>query len=279
MPRNNLRLSRIGILAACAALGLCSSCRGALGNGRNSRASGQAAATSPSPQLIPTPGPLFSPPDLKPVSKVDSAFKPCNPYYPLVPGSVAKYTVRNSGRVTANMEVVVNANDDQRKKTTTEISQQVETDRGQMQTTTRKCVCDGGRVEVISQIIDAKVRVGESRAGSARLESKFPSTAVVMDAPASLTPGDSWSYSMVGTVIEEKRPPLTQEPIQLGFQVKGSEDVSVPAGTFKTIHITGTIKGHQLDEYYAPGIGLVKRVSDTGISWELTEYTGLKPLP
>ncbi|HYM01093.1 MAG TPA: hypothetical protein VEZ90_19195 [Blastocatellia bacterium] len=275
--------SRIAtLLGLCVVLTAASSCRTAFSGGSMSASSSGpgAAATGAGAQQSPTPKPLFTPPDLKPVEKADPSFKSCNPYYPLVPGSVAKYVIKNTGRVTANTEVVVNADAEQQKKReSTEISQQVETERGLMQTTTRKYVCNAGKVEVVSDIIDARVRTSAQRAGGARLESKFPSTAVVMDNPSSLKPGDSWSYSMVGTIIEEKHPPQAQPPIQLAFEVKGDEDITVPAGTFKTIHIATTVKGHHLDEYYARGIGLVKRLTDTGLSWELVEYSGLKPLP
>jgi len=53
--------------------------------------------------------------------------------------------------------------------------------------------------------------------------------------------------------------------------------VTVPAGTFHTVRVGVKVNGKDSDEYYAAGIGLVRRKLSDGTTWELTDYSGLAP--
>ena len=61
------------------------------------------------------------------------------------------------------------------------------------------------------------------------------------------------------------------------FQVLGPADVTTTVGTFKAVTILRKVGENTVLDYYAPGLGLVKRQAKEGTSWELKEYSGLKP--
>src|SRR5436853_4905994 len=87
-----------------------------------------------------------------------------------------------------------------------------------------------------------------------------------------LTSGDSWQWKgkgMMGLEIDESN------------QVSGPEPVPVPAGSFEAMKVaTKMIQGgaHETKTYwYAPSVGLVKSMTDTGSvksTTELLEYSG-----
>lgn len=89
-----------------------------------------------------------------------------------------------------------------------------------------------------------------------------------------LTNGDSWQWKgkgMMGLEIDESN------------QVSGPESVSVPAGTFEAMKVsTKVVQGGApvtKTYWYAPGVGLVKSMTDTGSvksTTELLEYSGTK---
>jgi hypothetical protein len=278
------------VVLAAVLLGFCPGCRNAVGaaEGGDSNPDAKARASS-SPVPIPTQKTAFSPPVLKPAAPVDPAFRSCNPYYPLVPGSLAKYSITKFGSVVGTVNVVVNAEAGKGGNVFAEITQRVDPQKTQVETTTRKYICIGETVQVIEALTDNDVGTNAPGTGKAKaqLAGKFPSKAIAMVAPASLTPGSTWSYSMVATITAHGKPPATQPPLPFKFEVKGTEEVTVPAGTFRAVHIEteiethmgATTMTHHTDEYYAPGIGLVKRGTDQGASWELVEYSGLKPTP
>ncbi|HKV39436.1 MAG TPA: hypothetical protein VJX67_09500 [Blastocatellia bacterium] len=270
-------LRSLMILISIAGILVQTGCGGALGTARSDGVPVPRPSSEASSKSNPNPTPRFSPPpELKPSIAADPSFKSCNPYYPLVPGSQAKYAVKNiSGDFVNEVTVIVDAiSGGKGKPVFTETAQRVDPRKAEVETTTRKYMCQGERIEVISGVIDAKV--GRT---TARLESKFSPAATVMLDAASLTPGAEWSYSMAAEITTPGKPPVSRQAIWLNFEVKGSEDVTVPAGTFKTLHIAGKVKGRQIDEYYARGVGMVKRTSEDGSSWELTHYSGLTPLP
>ena len=205
-----------------------------------------------------------------------SSFKGCNLYYPLAPGSKASYSIaKPSGPVDA-VTVEVTESNEKGKKVFVEIAKEIvarSTTPG-TQTTTRKYVCDGDKIDVVSSTIESKNPKGET----GTLEGQFRSTAVVMIAPSSLKPGASWSYIMEAVMKLHERPERKQDTFASAFEVKGPEDVTVTAGTFHAIRIAVKINGHEADDYYAPGVGLVRRRLSDGTTWELKEYSGLTPL-
>ncbi|HEY6333743.1 MAG TPA: hypothetical protein VI756_30785 [Blastocatellia bacterium] len=239
---------------------------------------------------VPKPAPTAN----LPPASVDPAFKACNPYYPLVPGSHLLYTIKRSGGPVG--EVVVTISGEKGKKEITEVSKRLSV-RGLgsgLETTTRKYVCDGEKVEVVSDQIEATNPQGTS----GQFQGKFPPSSLVMMAPAALTPGATWSYTMQANMKVPQKPDpkdpkaakatstqnkneikyvSKQDTIPLSFEVKGNEDITVPAGTFHTIRVGVKVKDKTSDEYYAPGIGMVRRSLSDGTVWELSEYNGLTP--
>jgi hypothetical protein len=241
-------------------------------NGANSNTGNVLPGPTPSPSLLPPAGP------------VDPSFKMCNPYYPLVPGSHALFAIKRptTGPVGA-VNVTVDSADEKGKKVFTEVAKRLSV-KGMgtgLEITTRKYVCDGEKIQVISNVIDVTNPTGKS----GRLDGKFPATSVVMMAPSSLTAAAAWSYAMDADMkVPDKSDPKHEkmetkhDTFQLTFEVKGQEDVTVPAGTFHAIRIGVKVNGKDSDEYYARGIGLVRRSLSDGTVWELTEYNGLTPM-
>jgi len=252
------------------------------GSNSNSNGSSQIATAKATPSLLPPAGP------------VDPAFKPCNPYYPLTPGSHMLYTIKRPSGQVGSVVVDVSAANEKGKKVFTEVAKRLSV-RGVgsgLETTTRKYVCDGENIQVVYNLIEATNPQGVS----GKFDGRFPSPSLVMMAPSSLTPGASWSYTMEADIKLPEKPDPKQakreanqnkkvEPkytskhdtIQLSFEVKGKEDVTVPAGTFHAIRIAVKVKDKDSDEYYAPGVGLVRRSLPDGTVWELSEYNGLTP--
>jgi uncharacterized protein DUF3108 len=103
-------------------------------------------------------------------------------------------------------------------------------------------------------------------------KSEFQPTKQLLKNP--LTSGDSWSWKgkgMMGIAIEETN------------EVAGPETVSVPAGKFTAMKVTTKViqGGAPVTKtyWYAPGVGLVKSMTDTGSvksNTELLDYT-VKP--
>ena len=220
--------------------------------------------------VIPAP----PPPDIKPKETVDPAFKACNPYFPLVPGSQTKYTLVYSSGLVANVTVVVDGDTDNGKPVYIETIRIIDKDGGvnKLETRTTKYACDGERVQIISMSSDNKAEDNETK-----MEAAFSGTALAMLDTPSLKPGARWSYAFTQTFRVPNRPPVSggkSTPIE--FQVVGTETVAVPAGSFKALKVLRKTTGHEINEYYARGIGLVKRESDDGTRWELKEFSGLK---
>ncbi|HEX3086945.1 MAG TPA: hypothetical protein VHP99_20565, partial [Pyrinomonadaceae bacterium] len=87
-----------------------------------------------------------------------------------------------------------------------------------------------------------------------------------------LTSGDSWTWKgkgMMGLDIDESN------------EVTGPETVTVPAGRFEAMKVTTKVVqgGAPVTKtyWYAPGVGLVKSMTDTGAvksTTELLEHPG-----
>jgi hypothetical protein len=242
-------------------------------------------------------GPTPAPSLLPPAGPADPSFKPCNPYYPLAPGSHLLYSISKASVAVGVVTVTVNAGDEKGKKVFTETAKRLSV-KGigtGLETTTRKYICDGEKIEVVYDVIEVTNPKGQS----GRLDGKFPSQSLVMMAPSTLTSGATWSYTMDAEMKLPQKPDpehdksqpnhnapdpkqekfdSKHETLQLTFEVKGNGDVKVPAGTFHTIRIGVKVNGQDSEEYYAPGIGLVRRTLPDGTVWELSEYNGLTPL-
>jgi len=214
---------------------------------------------------------------IKPESVVDPSYKSCNPYFPLVPGSQIKYLIRFSSSLLADVNVVVDSAVESGHQTFIETTQIVDKSGGleKLEKTVRKYVCDGERIQAIYE-------KGNNRAGERAndLELKFKGIPIMMADPASLKRiGTTWSYTFNQIFqVPGEAPIAPEESVTVTFEVLGEEEVSTPAGKFKTVKLARRVKDKQGVDYFAKGMGLVKRVGWDGTSWELREYGGVKPL-
>jgi hypothetical protein len=257
-----MRLILIILLLAAIAL---SGCNGGTTN-VNSNGNGNANAAQ-----------NFKPPQaIKPVDAADPNFKPCNPYFPLVPGSIAKYVINFSSGLVGDLTVVVDAADEDGRKVFTQRSQLVDRSGGmqQNQSIVRRFVCDGDRVQILSEKTDSNV---SGQLSSSEFE--YRENSLMMTDPKSmLTKGATWTYAFRSVFhVPGQAPARSDQPTIIAFEVTGQEDVTTDVGTFKAVTVVRKIGENLTLDYYVPGLGLVKRHSKEGTSTELKEYSGLKP--
>lgn len=258
-----MRGSVIILLVAISAL---SGCDGSTKNVNSSNTN----ANSNQAQNFKTPDPI------KPTSAVDPAFKACNPYFPLVPGSVVKYVVTFSSGLIADLTVVMDSADEPGRKVFTQRSQMVDRSGGLkiVQTITRKFVCDGERVQILSETTDSNLEGQQSSS-----EFRYRDNSLVMIDPKSLSAkGSTWQHVFRTVFHKPGEPPsVNDEPTTIVFEVIGPQDVVTPVGSFKTIALMRKIRDNTVTDFYAPGLGLVRRQAKEGTTWEIREYSGLKP--
>lgn len=100
--------------------------------------------------------------------------------------------------------------------------------------------------------------------------------------PKDIQAGDTWSEKFTVNVVGPDA--TTPWDVAYEFQAIGTEDVSVPAGTFTALHLTnhmtwlsGAVPAMDLDYWFAQGVGLVKSsYSMEGLgsgTTELVSYT------
>jgi len=233
----------------------------------NRNANGNANANRVSMLNLPAP--------LKPEKAPDPKFKTCNAYFPLVPGSTAKYVINYSSGIVADMTVVVDAADEGGRQVYTQKSQLVDRSGGMqiIQTTVRKFVCDGERVQILSEKTDSSI-TGQTSSS----EFEYRDNSLVMVDPKALqTKGTTWSHAFRTIFHSPGQPPArSDQPTIINFEVVGPADVTTALGTFKTLRIIRKIGENVTTDDYAPGLGLIKRQAKEGTTWELTEYSGLK---
>lgn len=217
------------------------------------------------------------PPPIKPTEALDPNFKACNPYFPLVPGSVAKYVINYSSGIVGDLTVVVDAADQDGQKVFTQRSQLIDRSGGMQitQSIVRTFVCDGSAVRILSEKTESNV-AGQQSA----VDFDYRENSVMMVDAQSLTrKGTTWTHAFRSVFHNPGQPPARSDtPTVIAFEVAGPEDVTTAAGNFKTIKVTRKIGENGTTDYYAAGIGLVKRQANEGTSWELKEYSGLKAL-
>jgi hypothetical protein len=222
-------------------------------------------------------GDFKAPAPIKPTEAVDPNFKACNPYFPLVPGSVAKYVVNYSSGIVGDLTVVVDAADEDGRKVFTQRSQLIDRSGGMQQTQSivRKFVCDGDRVQIISEKTESNV-AGQLSSS----EFEYRENSLVMTDPKSmLAKGSTWTHAFRTVFhVPGQAPARSDTPTIVTFEVAGPEDVATAAGTVKAIKITRKVGEAGTVDYYAPGLGLAKRKSNDGTTWELKEFSGLKAL-
>ncbi len=219
-----------------------------------------------------------APPPINPETPVDPNYKSCNPYFPLVPGSITVYTLNYPTALVATQRVVTAQAEEDGKKVFTERTQIVDTSGGanKKELTTRKYVCDGERIQVTYERNENEVdRVPTI------FTHRYDNAAYVLPTSADLSrKGATWAYSLKQTIEKPGEPPVANpDPIVVNCEAQGEEEVTVPAGKFKAVKVFKKIKDNYVIEYYVRGIGLVKRVAKEGTTLELKEYSGLKPMP
>jgi hypothetical protein len=220
----------------------------------------------------------FKPPGpISPNEAPDPKFKSCNPYFPLVPGSIAKYVINYSSGLVADITVVVDAADEGGRKVFTERSQLVDRSGGMhiVQSVTRKYVCDGDRVLIVSEATDSNIEGGKSSS-----EFQYRENSVAMADPQTLArKGSTWTIGFRTIVRSPGQPEQRSDvPTIVAFEVGGPQQVQTSVGTFNTTNIIRKVGENVVYDFYAPGIGLVRRQAKEGTSWELREYSGLKAL-
>ena len=213
-------------------------------------------------------------PDPKPLAPPDPNFKACNQYFPLVPGSTKKYALNYASSLKAEVKQIVDKTVQNGKPAFLETTRIEDTQGGMHKQEIKKTVytCDGGKVGILSSSENNK-----TEADSTYVEIKYSDPADVMLEESAIKPGASWSYKLTES-FQLPGGPLTptNQSIEVDRSVSGTEDVTVPAGTFKAIKIQNTINKNLITEYYSLGIGLIKRVGSDGTTWELTEFSGLR---
>ncbi|MFP5264679.1 MAG: hypothetical protein ACLGJB_22555 [Blastocatellia bacterium] len=217
------------------------------------------------------------PPPLAPKAAVDPNFVPCNPYFPLVPGSVAKYVVNHSSGLVGDATVVVDAEQQNGRTVFVERTQMVDRSGGlqHLQSTVRQFVCDGERVILISE--KNETRVEERLTVN---ENQYRENTVAMVDPAALAQkGTTWTVAFTQTFQSPGEPLATlPDPTIVTFTVTGPQEITIPTGAVKTVSVQRKVKENIGVDYYARGLGLVKRETREGMKWELREYSGLRPM-
>ena len=218
---------------------------------------------------------LKPPQPIKPAQPVDANFKPCNPYFPLVPGSIAKYVLNYSSGLVVDMTVVVDVADEDGRKVFTQRSQLVDRSGGLQiaQLITRKFVCDGEKVQILSEKTESNL--GSQQPSSVDFD--YRENSVMMPEPAMLSrKGSTWSHSFRTIFHKPGEPPARSDvPTAIKFEVAGPEDVTTAAGNFKAIKVIRSVLTNGTTDFYVAGIGLVKRFAKEGTATELKEYSGL----
>lgn len=216
------------------------------------------------------------PPPVKPTSTLDPNFKACNPYFPLVPGSQAKYTIVFSSGLVADANVVVDAGEENGRQVFTQTTQIIDKSGGleKAETTVRKYICDGDKVQLIYEFTNNKVADKVNT-----VDTQFRTTAIMMPSLAEVSkPGYTWSYNFGQVYKSPGELPMSPDPIQIIFDVQGQGETSTPAGKFKTLKVRRKVGEIEVFDYFARGVGLVVRQSGEGTRWDLKEYSGLNPI-
>ncbi|MBI3653238.1 MAG: hypothetical protein HY231_19595 [Acidobacteria bacterium] len=220
--------------------------------------------------------PNFTPPEkIKATENPDPHFKSCNPYFPLIPGSQAEYTLQYSSPLVADVTIIVSQIEENGRKLFLEKTQIVDKSGGlyKDELTERKYACDNGRVQLLSEEVNNRTDKSVSK-----VTTQYRDVAVyIVDPAALLKKGTTWSYNFTQQLQMGTDPPMTTDAATVSFEAAGEEEIKVPAGTFKTIKVIRKIKSTVVYDYYAAGIGLVKRANLEGTTWELKSYSGLQP--
>jgi len=258
-----MRISSVIILLGAVALSGC--------NGENSNVNSNASSNANANRVLD----FKPPPPIKPLAAADPKFKPCNPYFPLVPGSIAKYIINYSSGITGDLTVIVDASDEGGRKIFTQRSQLIDRSGGMqiIQSIVRTFVCDGERVQILSEKTESNI-AGQKSA----MDFDYRENSAMMADPQSIArKGTTWSQGFHQVTRNPDQPPVRSDNLTIiVFEVDGPAEVTTAVGTFKAVKITRKVGENSTIDYYVPGLGLVRRQAKEGTSWELREYSGLK---
>jgi hypothetical protein len=258
-----MRISSVILLLSAIALSGCDGGNNNVNSNANSTANANRVLEFKAPQPI------------KPLEAADPKFKPCNPYFPLVPGSIAKYVINYSSGITGDLTVIVDAADEEGRKVFTQRSQLIDRSGGMQitQSIVRRFVCDGERVVILSEKTESNV-AGQQSA----IDFDYRENSVMMVDPQSIArTGTTWNQGLRQIIRNAGQPPTRSDDLTIiTFEVGGPAEVTTAVGTFKGVRITRKVGETSTVDYYVPGLGLVKRQAKEGTVTELKEYSGLK---
>jgi len=261
-----MRISTVIVLLSALALNGCTGDNANVNSNSNSNANTSANANRAD----------FTPPaPIKPLEAPNPAFKACNPYFPLVPGSIVKYVVNYSSGVVGDLTIIVDSAEEGGRKIFTQRSQLIDRSGGMqiIQTITRKFACDGERVLILSETTDSNIAGQKSTVDFEYRENSL----MMADVHSMSTKGTTWTHAFRQVIRSQGQPPARMDTMTvIIFEVVGPEDVTTSVGTFKAIKVNRRIGDNATIDYYVPGLGLVKRQAKEGGTWELKEYSGLK---
>lgn len=219
----------------------------------------------------------FKPPDpLRPPGAADPNYKSCNEYFPLVPNSVAKYVLNYASGIVADATVIVYASDEGGRKGYIERMQIVDRSGGFQiaQNTEKRFVCDGDKIQILAEKTEGRVDGQPSSS-----EFNYRENSYVIVEPSTLAQKEAtWTYAFRPVYRKADDPPSAPDaPVIVSFTVKGEENVTLPTGKVKAVKVERKVGENRVYEYYARGLGLIKR-DFQGTTWELKEYSGIKPI-
>lgn len=260
-----MRIFLVFILFAALALSACTNGGSKNSNVANSNGNSNARVVVPPKQLVPA-------------GTADPNFKACNPYYPLVPGSRRKYAITYSSGITADATAVVDSWEENGRKGFKELMQIVDSTGGYQinQLIERHYVCDGDKVQIIYEKTDTDV---EGQKTSTEFFYREP--AYVMIEPASLKPDTKWTYSLRMKLQRQGEAAAEPDtPTIVSFTVMNEQELTLPTGKVKAMMLYRKVMPGEaeINDYFVPGLGFVRRNSKEGNLWELKEYSGLKPI-
>jgi hypothetical protein len=215
----------------------------------------------------------------KPATRPDPSFKSCNEYYPVVPGSTAKYSISYSSGLQADATIVTDQVEENGQTLFKERSLILDQSGGLRinQKSERKLFCDGERIMLLAEKTESDIEGNRTVSNM-----NYRENSVLIADKASLgRKGFSWSYALRPTFENTAAgggPATVSEPVIVTLEAQGEAQVTVPAGTFTALKLQRKVNQNISWDYLVPGLGLVRREAAEGTSWTLKEYSGLKAL-
>jgi hypothetical protein len=129
-------------------------------------------------------------------------------------------------------------------------------------------------VIILSEKTESNIAGQESSA-----DFEYRENSLMMTDPKSLLiKGSAWTHAFRPTYHSPGNPPArSDEPTIIAYEVGSPQHVTTAIGTFNAIPIARRVADNITVDQYVAGLGLVKRQSKEGSSWELKEYSGLTP--